>query len=245
MSWECAAYRACPVGGHVLDYGCADGRLAKLILGGAQRITGLALNDAIADAARHYGPYDRILLPGEFESDDGTRYDAIFARGTLALVQDLPRVLQTLRARLRPGGVLVCSVHTDLHAEEGGLTQVLGQAGFRLAAWRQKRAYDKVHGHRQTPALPQWRAAFEGAGFRIEREFDIVPHTAYFFFTLIDGLWHQQRGRGSTLGHRIGALLAARPGSVDAMRSFLSGLLRLSDDNSGHAAAVFVASAPP
>jgi len=95
----------------ILDFGCGPGRDLKTFSDMGHRAIGLDGSARFAEMARAYSgcevwQQDFLML----ELPTGM-FDGIFANATLFHVptQELPRVLEQLRAALKPGGVLFSS----------------------------------------------------------------------------------------------------------------------------------------
>jgi SAM-dependent methyltransferase len=128
----------------ILDFGCGPGRDLKTFADLGHAPIGLEGTARFAELARAYSGCEvweqdflRLDLPDE-------RFDGVFANASLFHVpgQELPRVLQELRATLKPGGVLFSS-NPHGHNEEG---------------WNGGR-YGAYHD------LDTWRAFLSAAGF--------------------------------------------------------------------------------
>ncbi|KVC62890.1 hypothetical protein WI73_25035 [Burkholderia ubonensis] len=243
LAWEYAAYRKIAVSGQVLDFGCADGRLANLILTGATDIKGLAPDPATADVAALYGPYSQVWRHGRLdELPAGAEFDVIFVRSALVQAQDLGRTLQDLRGRLKKNGRLICSVLTENFSRDIGISAVMNLCGFHEEA----RAADVRYrgGHKIVNAKPlgQWRDDFSSAGFRVEQEIPVIPAMTLHSFALMDSLWHTPRGETGKLGDTMAARISATPSFTAGFRSIVSGLVKLDDGGGDHAGAVMVLS---
>lgn len=137
----------------ILDFGCGPGRDLKTFSERGHIAIGLEGSAHFADMARTYSGCEvwqqdflDLDLPPE-------RFDGIYANASLFHVPSaaLPRVLQELRASLRPGGVLFSS-NPRGNNEEG---------------WNNGR-YGVYHD------LDSWRRSMTGAGF-VEIEYYYRP----------------------------------------------------------------------
>ena len=95
----------------LLDFGCGPGRDLITFKALGHNATGLEGSRALAALARRNSACE--VLEQNFLALDlpACRFDGVFANATLFHVpaQELPRVLQTLHAALKPGGVLFAS----------------------------------------------------------------------------------------------------------------------------------------
>jgi len=121
----------------ILDLGCGPGRDLKAFAGLGHVAIGLEGAVRLAEMARAFSGSQvwqqdllRLDLPPQF-------FDGVFANATLFHVpgQELPRVLQELRATLKPRGVLFAS-NPRGNNEEGWSRGRYG-AYHDLEAWRQ------------------------------------------------------------------------------------------------------------
>jgi SAM-dependent methyltransferase len=128
----------------ILDFGCGPGRDLKALAERGHIAVGLEGAEKFAAMARAYSGCEvwrqdflALQLPDEF-------FDGVFANATLFHVpsQELPRVLMSLYACLKPGGVLFTSIPRG-NNEEG---------------WNSGR-YGVYHD------LETWRRFVTGAGF--------------------------------------------------------------------------------
>ncbi|MBN3769179.1 sulfotransferase domain-containing protein [Burkholderia sp. Se-20378] len=243
LAWEYAAYRKIRVSGQVLDVGCADGRLANLILTGAADIKGLAPDPATAEVAALYGPYSQVWEHGRLaELPAGAEFDVIFVRGALVQAHDLGRTLQDLRGRLKKNGRLICSVLTDNFSRDIGVSAVMNLCGFHGEAQVADARYRGGHDIVNAKPLGRWREDFSSAGFAVEQEISIVPAMTLHSFALLDSLWHTPRGETGKLGDTMAARIAAIPSFAEGFRSIVRGLVKLDEDSGAHAAAVMMLS---
>ncbi|TRZ92234.1 MAG: class I SAM-dependent methyltransferase [Rhodocyclaceae bacterium] len=120
----------------ILDFGCGPGRDLLAFVKRGHRAIGLEGAQALADMARAHSACEvwqqdflKLDLPDSL-------FDGVFANASLFHVprQELPRVLQQLRATLKPGGVLFSS-NPRGNNEESINGERYG-AYHDLAAWR-------------------------------------------------------------------------------------------------------------
>lgn len=127
----------------ILDFGCGPGRDLKAFAALGHVATGLEGSQCFADMAREQ---EFEILQQDFLKLDlpRSRFDGVFANASLFHVpgQELPRVLQELRATLKPRGVLFSSNPRGDNVE--------GWNGGRYAAYHD---------------LESWRGFMTGAGF--------------------------------------------------------------------------------
>jgi SAM-dependent methyltransferase len=96
----------------VLDLGCGHGSLCvDIALSGARKVVGLDLDEHRISFANEYvrAHYPKLVNNLEFVSVDitdytGPKFDYMVSKYTFEHVIDLPRVLQEMKKRLKPGG---------------------------------------------------------------------------------------------------------------------------------------------
>lgn len=98
--------------GGVLDAGCGDGRLCRELRLKGVDVTGIDYSEQAISFARAFNPGTRFVASDLVELDLGRTFDAVVLMETLEHVPPLlaGRMLEHLRAHLRPGGHLVVTV---------------------------------------------------------------------------------------------------------------------------------------
>lgn len=163
----------CRLPGPVLDLGCGDGTVARMLLEAGvidePPMLGLDLRERAVAAARRRGLH-RLVVRG-----DGARLPladaglgAVVANGVLCAIETgTATAVAEIRRVLRPGGVFVATVPTDRFDRELRLPQLLGRlsptAGERMRARFARRA-----DHYVTLPPAAWSAMFEQAGLQVE-----------------------------------------------------------------------------
>ena len=128
----------------ILDFGCGPGRDLKVFADRGHRAVGLEGSAQFAAMAREHSGCE--VLHQDFLKLDlpAAAFDGVFANASLFHVpsQELPRVLQTLYACLKPGGALLAS----------------NPHGDNTEGW-----YDDRYGTYHD--LDRWRTFMSAAGF--------------------------------------------------------------------------------
>jgi trans-aconitate methyltransferase len=146
-------------GERILDLGCGDGALTERLAGRGCELVGVDTSAALVAAARGRG-LDARLMDGQsltFDSD----FDAVFSNAALHWMTRPAAVIAGVGRALRPGGRFVGEL-----GGEGNVETI--HAALRAALRR--RGLDSSPGEiTYFPSLATYRAALEGAGFRVER----------------------------------------------------------------------------
>lgn len=94
----------------VLDFGCGNGGMLRLIDGYVDRAEGLEVNPHAAATARALGLTVHADLAG---LSAVSAYDVVVSNHVLEHIRDVPGTLEALRACLKPGGRLVLKLPID------------------------------------------------------------------------------------------------------------------------------------
>ena len=150
----------------LLDYGCGDGTFVAMVHERFGRIVGADVDvGQTADCARRMGSLGnvRFMLVRDLGGDHDGQYDVVTCMETLEhcteAVQDV--VLDDLRRRVRPGGLVLISVPIEI-----GPTLIAKQVARRVAGWRNLGDYKWTERYRWGELL---RMTFAGWKTKIER----------------------------------------------------------------------------
>jgi SAM-dependent methyltransferase len=142
----------------ILDFGCGPGRDLKAFKDLGHEVVGLEGAERFVECARRYSDCEvwhqdflRLQLPAE-------HFDGVFANAALFHVpsQELPRVLQELRATLKPDGVLFSS-NPRGNNEEGWNGERYG-VYYDLDRWRElatAAGFVEISHYYRPPGLPR------------------------------------------------------------------------------------------
>lgn len=238
-AWEYAAYQRYTLSEPVLDIGCGDGRLIRLVWPRLHDVVGLDMDASVVDAARRSGVYREVhvapahqlpVLPGSFAS--------AFANCSLEHMDNLPAVLESICHSVRPGGSFLLSVVTEKFLEWATLPLLVEQVGELERARALQVEYEAYH-HLVNPLPPQmWREQLEKASFEVVEHIPIVPELTSRLFLFLDHLWHVRRP-GGELGDVLHPYLTTLSNFPQAFRQVLTGIIQMEQDWSMGSGAIF------
>lgn len=95
----------------VLEIGCANGRMSKLLQANGCRVIGIELNAHLAEQAK---PYCETVIVGDIEEDGllscDQQFDVVLMADVLEHLAYPDRLLERLHRHLKPGGHIVIAV---------------------------------------------------------------------------------------------------------------------------------------
>ncbi len=143
----------------VLDLGCGDGHLGRVLGGRGYQVTGVERRGGVT------GSFPASVRLVEADLDDGLphfdgRFDFILCADILEHLQDPQRLVRELAGLLAPGGRLVASLPNS-----GNLYFRLNVLAGRFPR-HDKGLFDRTHLHFFT--WDGWRALLAGGGFLLE-----------------------------------------------------------------------------
>lgn len=157
-----------PMQKELLDAGCGPGTFTKEALDAGFKVTGLELNDKLAEKAVRYAKCEIIrgdLMSAELHS---RKFDAVTMLDLVEHLQDPVAGLRQCASLLRPGGRL--AVYTPNHA---GLIVKIAEALYRLSGGRIHGPVDNIFDCTHVTFFdpPSLRRAIESAGLLLECTF--------------------------------------------------------------------------
>ena len=162
--WSRAAFR-----GRVLDLGCGDGTLSRVIFSRFPEATlvGVDIDPADAEAARQLGIYANVhAAAGDAVPEPASSFDAIFSNSVLEHIPTIEPVLAEAARLLRVGGRFVFTVPSEqFHASlaPGGVERWLGRRRGEEPA----RMIDRRLQHHRYWSPAEWSDALGAVGFRV------------------------------------------------------------------------------
>lgn len=146
-------------GERILDLGCGDGALTRVLLDAGATVVGLDASESFVDSARaagidaHVGDVQQLAFTEEF--------DAVFTNAVLHWVPDHPAMARGVYASLVPGGRFV--------GEFGGFGNVAAiSTALRLAAVHYGADAADAAPY-NNPTEHEFSAVLETAGFEVEQ----------------------------------------------------------------------------
>ncbi len=165
--------------GRVLDVGCGDGSLGRVVLGnGPCEVVGVEPDPGDAADARSSGFYRRVYTAtGDRIPEPDRAFDLSFSNSVLEHIPEVEPVLAEVARVLRAGGRFVFTVPSEqFHA-------CLAGAGWleRMLARRDESLADRIDRrlrHYRYWSPEQWRAALASAGLRLVETHRYFPAAA-------------------------------------------------------------------
>jgi SAM-dependent methyltransferase len=127
-------------GDRVLDLGCGQGRMSRLLAAHGAEVTGVDVSAAMLGRARAAGSagiaYIQADVTGQLDWWDGRFFDGCTCEMALMDIDDLAGALASVAAVLRPGGWFVASiVHPCLPANERNASSWPPGEGYEREGW--------------------------------------------------------------------------------------------------------------
>ena len=107
-----------PAGGRVLDLGCGPGLYAKRLSALGFSVTGMDLSERSIAYARAHDPKSEYIVQSYLELDVCGAFDAallIYCDYAALTAPERRTLLANVRRALKPGGMLILDVYTDVH----------------------------------------------------------------------------------------------------------------------------------
>lgn len=109
----------------ILDLGCADGHIGRLLLNfhPTYRLTGVDFSSGMVKACTRKGGYQEVIQAdlnhGIPQLVEGKTYDAVFAIGCLEFIEHHERLFQQIHALLPSNGQFWLTLQANPHGTEG------------------------------------------------------------------------------------------------------------------------------
>jgi SAM-dependent methyltransferase len=244
--WEYAGYRRHVLTEPVLDVGCGDGQVFRLLWPGIHDVVGIDMDAGTVEAARRSGVYREVFQVPAHEMGDrlpADTFGSAFANCALEHMDDLPRVLANIARSLKPGGGFLFSVVTEKWLEWTTLAQLVELAGEPARAAELRKQHQAYHHLVNGLPVAEWVAHLERAGFDVLEHMPIVPEITARLVIFFDQLWHLPSRSSPTgeVGGELHSVLAALPNFPAAFRGVVEGMMRMERDPMVGAGAIFFA----
>ena len=244
-AWEYAAYRRYQLTEPVLDIGCGDGHFFRLVWPALREVVGIDTDPGVVEAARRSGVYREIYhAPAHRLPEAAGSFGSAFANCSLEHMDNLPQVLQRVRASLRPGGTFLLSVVTDKFLEWDPMPLFAEAIANDQAARALKSDYVNYH-HLVNPiSAADWTKLLEDSRFEVVEHMPIVPEVTSRVFLFFDHLWHIRFAKREA-GDRLFSYFSSIPQFPQGFRKVLAGILKMEVDWETGSGAIFWAQSKP
>lgn len=246
--WEYAGYKRYQLAGPVLDVGCGDGQVFRLLWPGVTDVVGVDMDAGTVAAAKASGVYREVHQAAAHEMGEGIApsgaFASAFANCALEHMDDLPAVLANICRALKPGGAFLFSVVTEKWRQWGGLALLLDLVGDAERAEALRSQHDHYHHHVNNKlTVADWSTALERAGFATVEHTPIVPEVTGRVVSLLDQVWHlpSQASPTGEVGGQFHPILTKLPDFPAAFRQVVEGLARMEPDPATGGGAIFYA----
>jgi SAM-dependent methyltransferase len=176
-----AVQRHVRFGGQVLDLGCGDGSLSRVVFetsDGLGGVVGVEPDQHDATQARQSGVYARVHnTTGDSVPEGDGRFDVVFSNSTLEHIPEIEPVLREVGRLLRPGGRFVFTVPSEqFHSclKGGALPAVLA----RLHGETIPQTIDRRLQHKRYWSPAQWSGALGPHGMVVRETHRYFPRRA-------------------------------------------------------------------
>jgi len=167
--------------GRVLDLGCGDGSLARVVFGKEAEcctLVGIEPDAGDAEDARRSGFYQTVhhASGASIPEADGS-FDVVFSNSVLEHIREIEPVLSEVARVLKPGGKFVLTVPSDRFRDclVGGR---LMRALARRRGETTTHAVDRRLQHHRYWSAEEWHQALDPVGLRVEAAHRYFPRQA-------------------------------------------------------------------
>lgn len=139
----------------ILDLGCGEGEIAREVFG-KQLEWGLDNDQKMIAKAKKSGVYKRVLLADAAKMPlENNSVELVFSNSVLEHIRDLESVLREIKRVLKPGGLLIATIPSDL------LGEYLGWGSWYTWWFNQK------YHHYHLYSLKEWKERLSQAGLKL------------------------------------------------------------------------------
>jgi SAM-dependent methyltransferase len=167
--------------GRVLDLGCGDGSLSRVVFGaeaGGCTLVGIEPDSGDAERARRAALYQTVhhASGASIPETDGS-FDMVFSNSVLEHIREIEQVLSEVGRVLKPGGKFILTVPSDGFQDclAGGL---LMRALARRRGETTTQAIDRRLQHHRYWSAEEWHRALDPVKLRIEAAHRYFPRQA-------------------------------------------------------------------
>jgi SAM-dependent methyltransferase len=164
---ECRIHRKHEFRRPVLDVGCGDGILARILF--ADRLdTGIDPDERELASARRHDAYDELIAcRGDAIPKPSGFYRTVLSNSVLEHIPEIEPVLREINRVLAPDGHAYFTVPSDRFDSYSVVNQILSKGGLNSTAARYRRFFNSFWNHYHYYSPSGWRALVERCGFEV------------------------------------------------------------------------------
>lgn len=165
----------------VLDLGCGDGFFAETVFGHLE--TGIDLDAGEVGRAVKRGAYDQALVVSatDMPFKKGS-YNTVVSNCVMEHIPDIDAVLSEVYRVLKPGGLMITTVPSELWDADSFYQRIFKAVGFNAGAQWYNRVLNKVSKHYHVNDLETWKKRLKKAKLQLVTAEYIVPMKTYYTF---------------------------------------------------------------
>ena len=201
---DCRHIGRVPLGGKILDAGCGDGLLARILFKNTEGkvITGIDHDPGELKKARSLGIYhDLIACEITAIPFKNNTFDHVLSNSVLEHVTDIDQALAELARVLKPGGTLVFTVPSEYLSEHFLFGRIFRLIGFKQLSVMYARLKHRIWHHEHIDSMDIWTRRLQENNFDILDRKYIHPRSVteicdlFTFSGACSMLWRKLFGR--------------------------------------------------
>ncbi len=180
-SYECERFAQERFQGPILDLGCGDGFFASAVFGHLD--AGIDLDGTEIERAEKKGIYDVVICASAtrmpFKSG---AFRTVVSNCVLEHIPDIDAVLKECFRVLKPGGIVVTTVPSEIWDSGSYYLKFFRWFGFNEAGQWYNRKLNQVFRHYHVDEKKVWATRFRKAGFKLVKAEYLIPEQVHHTF---------------------------------------------------------------